>query len=95
LLLDALGVPIDVIESEGSHAESFVFTRTIDRRILWSMNEVCFMLSYGDEAGDLRRMADLFEQEKSLAHFVHMKLPETFPDRAVRGRLGGLDPKVH
>lgn len=93
-LLDKLGVPTEAVRKEVRGFGAVVFTKTVDRRFIGSLNEVCHQIAAYDEYGDLHAGEGLCELEDDLAHLVHLPLRETFPENAVRALLGGVDPKV-
>jgi len=90
-LLDRLGVPEEAARAEVAEAAEIVFAATADRSLVGSMNDICFHVMF-----HLGRSNISFDElEVDLAGMPHVKQAEAFPDRAVRSRLGGIDPSLH
>jgi len=95
-LLGGLGVPDDAVTAEVASTEPVAFAPTNDRRVLGSLNDICFHVAVGlVDCGGMVRESELFALERQLAGMPHVKLAESIPERAVRAILGGADPSLH
>jgi hypothetical protein len=95
-LLDGVGVPDHAIEAEVNSTEPIIFAPTNDRRVVGSMNDICFHVAFGlRDWGGMITETELFSLEMRLAGMPHVKQPDPFPDSVVRSVLGGVDPKAH
>lgn len=94
-ILDVLGVPDDVIARELKHFDAAVFTKTVERTLLGSLNEICGVINLQDDKEGASSPRHLDELEDLFANFIHMKMPEKHTADAVRARLGGADPRLH
>lgn len=97
-LLLELGVDDAAVHSEVDATEPVVFAPTNDRKVVGSMNDICFQVAWWlTDHGPMFRESELFALEMQLSRTPHVKLREPFADRAVRARFGcvATDHVVH
>ncbi len=86
-LLAAIAIPDDVAEAVIAELGTPLFTKTADRRLTGSLNEVCFQCANTELRNDVDDEKRCDDAELELAGLVHVKLPEKFPSNAAMKTL--------
>ncbi|MBN1961482.1 MAG: hypothetical protein JW841_11090 [Deltaproteobacteria bacterium] len=83
-LLSLIGIDNEAIHKEITTTEIVTFAPTNDRKVVGSLTDICFHVSWWlEDQGAVFTNRELLKFEKKLAGMPHVKLKEPFPERAV------------